>query len=199
MNVAVINIKDLFKYILKFIIVTSILILLVKGIKNIDTKKQSQSIKETINNTTKQINKYSFTNCLDLSIALMSYKNREEVKEEFITNSKILAMGAGIFEQSIYSEEINNNQTSVETNSDEEVTKQIEELPSEVTTEEVKENNIIPKYTTKYKDVKINNQSDYNLTEDMLEPNIEIENKKDILIYHTHTCESYTSSKRIRI
>ncbi len=26
----------------------------------------------------------------------------------------------------------------------------------------------------------------------MLVPDVEIQNKKDILIYHTHTCESYT-------
>jgi len=28
----------------------------------------------------------------------------------------------------------------------------------------------------------------------MLTPDIELENKKDIIIYHTHTCESYTQS-----
>ena len=33
--------------------------------------------------------------------------------------------------------------------------------------------------------------------EEILKPDVEIKNKKDILIYHTHTCESYTPSERI--
>ena len=36
---------------------------------------------------------------------------------------------------------------------------------------------------------------DYTLTEEMLVPDVDISNKKDIIIYHTHTCESYTPSE----
>ena len=61
----------------------------------------------------------------------------------------------------------------------------------------VQENNITPKVTSSYGSVQINNQSDYEITENMLIPDVEITNKKDILIYHTHTCESYTPSLRI--
>lgn len=43
-----------------------------------------------------------------------------------------------------------------------------------------------------YGNVEIDNESNYNITEEMLIPNVEILNKKDIIIYHTHTCESYT-------
>ena len=79
----------------------------------------------------------------------------------------------------------------------EELINQIAELPDDVTTEEVSENNITPKVTTSYGSVQINNQSDYELTKKILKPDVEITNKKDILIYHTHTCESYTASERI--
>ena len=41
--------------------------------------------------------------------------------------------------------------------------------------------------------VKIKNGTDYTLTQEMLTPDIAIENK-NVLIFHTHTCESYTSS-----
>lgn len=197
MNIAVINAKDLFKYILKFFLLIIIIILLVKGLKSIINLKQKDVIKETIETTTKQINEYSFINCLDISMSLMSYKKNQNNKE-ILTSKKILAMGAGIFDESIYENTdliINEEELSID--DAEELINQIAELPDDVTTEEVLQNNITPKVTTSYGSVKINNQSDYELTEEILKPDVEIKNKKDILIYHTHTCESYTASKRI--
>ncbi len=72
--------------------------------------------------------------------------------------------------------------------------KEIEEAKTEVNTEIVSGGNINNKYTNEYKGVKIKNESKYELTEEMLTQNIELENKKDVIIYHTHTCESYTQS-----
>ena len=59
-------------------------------------------------------------------------------------------------------------------------------------TQEVSDRNFNPASNTYYGTTKIDNQSDYTLTEEMLVPDVEITNKKDVLIYHTHTCESYT-------
>ena len=107
-------------------------------------------------------------------------------------------MGAGIFDESIYENtDLIINEDEITMDDAEELINQIAELPDNVTVESVDENNITPKVTTSYGSVQINNQSDYELTEDMLVPDVEITNKKDILIYHTHTCESYTSSHRI--
>ena len=107
-------------------------------------------------------------------------------------------MGAGIFDESIYENtDLIINEDEITMDDAEELINQIAELPDNVTVESVDENNITPKVTTYYGSVQINNQSDYELTEDMLVPDVEITNKKDILIYHTHTCESYTSSPRI--
>ena len=50
-------------------------------------------------------------------------------------------------------------------------------------------------YTNTYKSVKIKNDTDIKLTESILKPDYNIKNKKDIIIYHTHTCESYTQTK----
>ena len=107
-------------------------------------------------------------------------------------------MGAGILDKTIYEESglvINEEELTID--DAEELVNQIAELPENVTTEAVKENNITPKVTTSYGAVQINNQSKYEITEDILKPDAQITNKKDILIYHTHTCESYTPSKRI--
>jgi len=198
MNIAVINAKDLFRYILKFFLLIIIIILLAKGLKSIINLKQKDVIKETIETTSKQINEYSFTNCLDISMSLMSYKKNKNNNKEILTSKKILAMGAGIFDESIYKNtDLIINEDELTIDDTEELINQIALLPDNVITEEVAQNNITPKVTTSYGSVKINNQSDYELTEEILKPDVEIKNKKDILIYHTHTCESYTASKRI--
>ena len=184
MNIAVINAKDLFKYILKFLGIVFILFLFVKGIKSIISLKEKTNIEETIKTSGDKISKNSFLNCLDISISLMSYRNSKEYNNEILTKNTILAMGTGIFDKSIYE------------NTDLVINK-VAELPENVTVENVSENNITPKVTSSYEGVQINNQSDYEITEDMLVPDVEITNKKDILIYHTHTCESYTASERI--
>ena len=63
-----------------------------------------------------------------------------------------------------------------------------------VQTEVVTQNPIVENYNLEYGKVKIKNQTSYTLTEDMLKPDITI-NNKNILIFHTHSCESYTSSE----
>ena len=197
MNIAVINAKDLFKYILKFFIIISIIFFLIKSIKSIDNIKKEDSFKQAIEAGSKQISQYSFTNCLDLSLSLISY-NKPKNNINFLSSNKILAMGAGILDDSIYQKvDLVINEEELTVDDKEELINQIAELPDNVTTEAVSENNITPRVTTSYGSVQINNQSDYEITEDILIPDAEITNKKDILIYHTHTCESYTPSKRI--
>ena len=198
MNIAVINAKDLFKYILKFLVIVSITFFMIKLVKTVDLKKQEENIKENGNNIKKQINEYSFTKCLDISIPLMEYGKEESEKENFFTNNKILAMGANILDEAILENaDLIINKNDLTTDDTEELINKVAKLPENATTEAVQENNITPKVTSSYGSVQINNQSDYEITEDMLVPNVEITNKKDILIYHTHTCESYTPSPRV--
>lgn len=69
------------------------------------------------------------------------------------------------------------------------------EIPENANTQVIEENNIKTTYTNEYQGVQIKNSSKYNLTEEMLNSNIELSNTKDILIFHTHTCESYTPTE----
>lgn len=62
-------------------------------------------------------------------------------------------------------------------------------------TEVVTPNPIAENANAQYGNVKVKNQTTYNLTEDILNPNIKIDNK-NILIFHTHSCESYTPSEK---
>ena len=62
-------------------------------------------------------------------------------------------------------------------------------------TQVVTNNPIAENYNTEYGKVKIKNGTSYTLTQEMLNPDITIENK-NILLFHTHSCESYTSSEK---
>ena len=73
-------------------------------------------------------------------------------------------------------------------------TEELKEAETGLTTE-VLETNVPEKYTSEYNGVKIRNETDnIKLTEEMLTPNVDV-NTKDIVIYHTHSCESYTPTK----
>lgn len=65
-------------------------------------------------------------------------------------------------------------------------------------TEVIKKNNKDEVYNKVYDGVKIKNESKYKLTRDDLKPNVDFKNKKDIVIYHTHTCESYTKTEKYK-
>lgn len=192
MNIAVINIKDISKYGIKLGIIILLIYICVQIFTSLKISKQDK-IKEGIEQRVSKVNEHSFTECLDISIGLMSYKKTENKNDKFFTTNKILAMGAGIFDKTNYKTIDENIDLTNENN-----ILKIEELPKDVTVETVTQNNITPKYTTTYNTVQINNQSDYELTEDTLKTDdLQITNKKDVLIYHTHTCESYTPSPRI--
>ncbi len=195
MNIAVINIKDIIKYAFKLVIIICLIYICTQIInKSSITKKEK--VKVNLENSVGKLNNYTFLECLDASISLFSYKKTDN--NMALSNQDILAMGTGIFDESILLNTdlvINENELTID--DAEELAKQVEEIPKDATTEAVQENNITAKYTTTYKDIKINNQSKYDITEEMLVPDVEITNKKDILIYHTHTCESYTPSKRL--
>lgn len=66
-----------------------------------------------------------------------------------------------------------------------------------IQTQVIEEKNIKETYTNTYGNVEIKNASKYILTDDILKPDLTLEDKKDILIFHTHTCESYTPTEQM--
>lgn len=84
------------------------------------------------------------------------------------------------------------NETIVQ---NEEKIENIEFADTNVKTETIEQNNIAPKYNITFGTVKVKNESNKEITEETLMPNISLENNKDIIIFHTHTCESYTPSE----
>lgn len=77
-------------------------------------------------------------------------------------------------------------------NDDEKIEMAKENVKTEVTTK----NPIVDAYTKKYRGVKIKNETSFNLVEEDLNPDKLKIDKSNIIIFHTHTCESYTSSEK---
>ena len=196
MNIAVINLKDIIKNLLKITIIVCIIIVISRFFKFVNLGKQEEVIKKEIENSTNQITNYTFKECLGMSLTVIDYFNPEE-QTKLVNVNNILALELGILDQKII-------EAATLTINEEELTlDDVEELKrisidfeeGSITTEAVSEKNIPERNTNIYKSVKIQNDSDYNITEEMLVPDAELSNKKDIFIYHAHTCESYTPTE----
>ncbi len=180
MNIAVINIKDILRLAVKLML----LILIFFILKNIKFNKIIK-IKEEAH--AKYIDEY---------LGSYKYFNKSQKKLKLVNSEKILSSELGILDNKYTNQENIIKTQEDEINSiNETVENTVYNLPDNITTQTVEEKNIKAKVTNIYEGVEINNQSDYELTEEMLNGDFEIKDKNDIYIYHTHTCESYTPSE----
>ena len=70
----------------------------------------------------------------------------------------------------------------------------VEKADTNVQTEVIK-NSVPNKYTSTYNGVQIKNETELEITDQMLNADLSF-NTSNIMIFHTHTCESYTSSEK---
>ena len=204
-NVAVLKMRDIIKYLVGIIITISVVVYAARYFSSIKGKIVEDEKKSTI-----EIFQFgSFTSCLDKTIPIMSSINEEyneiEKENEKISSTNYLEEflkteigsikgienleGVENKEETSSKEDSNKEETN---NNDEKVTLA---TTSKIETEIVTQNPITESYNVQYGNVKIKNQTTYELTEDMMKPDITIDNK-NILIFHTHSCESYTSSDK---
>lgn len=204
-NVTVLKMRDIFKVIIGI----TFLVVVVLGISKIfhkDTKENSKGVQK-IENGIKALSQFSMINCMDQTIPTMSsineeYKNiaKEDDKKENknilqeMLKTQISSVNAIKESEEITNKENNENIQENEKNQTEE--KQEIQLAQEgLQTQVITQNPISENSNVTYKNVKIKNQTSYTLTEEMLNPDITIENK-NIILFHTHSCESYTSSDK---
>ena len=137
-------------------------------------------------------NKISNKNYLEefLKTEISTIKGIEEIERENITVTD---------KTSVASNSDSSKEDSNDSNSNEDNKQESEKITlasqDSVKTKVVTPNPISENANVQYGKVKIKNQTTYNLTEDILNPNISIDNK-NVLIFHTHSCESYTSSEK---
>lgn len=204
-NVTVLKMRDIFKVIIGI----TFLVVVVLGISKIfhkDTKENSKGVQK-IENGIKALSQFSMINCMDQTIPTMSsineeYKNiakEDDQKEDKnilqeMLKTQISSVNAIKESEEITNKENNENIQENEKNQTEE--KQEIQLAQEgLQTQVITQNPISENSNVTYKNVKIKNQTSYTLTEEMLNPDITIENK-NIILFHTHSCESYTSSDK---
>ena len=212
-NLAVVSIKDIIKLLKKIIILVLIMFFIMKFfqiVKNINymnlinkfnfTKSSySKIFDDTIllskyNNDLENIKKSGKIRRLlekelsmfSLEEELMEKENLEELTE---FDNSTLEIGKNTSEKDTNLDNYNNEKNEAIQNTTENI---INDLPSFVDGKIISLNNKKDTFTNIYNSVKIKNESSYELTDEMLIPNVDFENKKDIIIYHTHTCESYT-------
>lgn len=204
-NVTVLKMRDIFKVIIGI----TFLVVVVLGISKFfhkDTKENSKVVQK-IENGIKALSQFSMINCMDQTIPTMSsineeYKNiakEDDQKEnknilQEMLKTQISSVNAIEESEEITNKENNENIQENEKNQTEE--KQEIQLAQEgLQTQVITQNPISENSNVTYKNVKIKNQTSYTLTEEMLNPDITIENK-NIILFHTHSCESYTSSDK---
>lgn len=209
-KVTVINIKEITKY----LICISFTIFIVGAVAKILAKTdKTEYIVNNAKNFIDKVNEQSLIAFLNSELPGIDYINFEtkiateeddHSRDGGISNT-ILDIGLG----KIYYEEgkVEEGNSDEKNNNDNKNNGQgnIKDDNSEVKvastdnakTEVVTQNPIKNVVTNTYKSVNIKNESSLQLTDDILNPNVTIENKS-ILIYHTHTCESYTQSDKYK-
>ena len=195
-NVTIIKLRDIVKV---GIILIAIYVLSQIILKNISLKNylntsvifnNSDFLTLGINTESNIIEKISKDDIKDV------HEKTEEVEDDTFAFSikSILQIGSNAFnakelEKKIVQEE-NTNVVENET-VDNNVTEEIAEVQTQVITE----NPIAENYNREYDGIKIKNETSYELTDDMLNSdNLEI-NPNNVIIFHTHTCESYTPTE----
>lgn len=185
MNVAVINLKDIMKYLVKILIAIFAIYLCMQYMTT--TKQNFNQI--ISNNITSQF----LTRCLEITIPEL--KTRENVEKHEIKITSLINVELGMLNlQNVKALEENTVTDIVEeeTITEEKTISPQTTIPKVAETENVSDRNFVANSTNTYGTTKIDNQSSYTITEDMLVPDVEITDKKNVIIYHTHTCESYT-------
>lgn len=212
-NVRILKMRDIRKCLVGIILTIAIVICTARYFSSI---RQEDTKEKVIKETTK-INIFKFgslTSCLNKTIPTMSNINEEYNKiekenketesknylEEFIKTEMSSIKGIELAEQNQQqntneeddqTKTVENNQNT-DTQEDGKITLASNEA---IKTEVVTPNPIAENANVQYGNVKIKNQTTFNLTEDILNPDIKIDNK-NILIFHTHSCESYTPSEK---
>ncbi len=179
-NLAVLNLKDIIKYLLKFLLIIIILWSFSKFFSPTKIKQTNLGI---------SIDNNKFLECLDETIPGMKQLNDKEIVADIKNNNPLKTMLK--LELSMLN---NIKEKEIKNVTEENEELKVEQAKTGLQTEKI-ENNVPEKFTNSYNGVNIKNGTDYNLTEDILKPDIEI-NSKNIMIFHTHTCESYTATEK---
>ena len=182
--IATIRVKDLIKYLVILVLSISIVVFITRfflikknklNFKSLDLIKTDETLLSCIDDT------ITFSKLNDT-------RNNKNYRSTKKTSSRSLLKRMLDIELPNLNEQENNNNEEDVTKSEKFTQKENEKQQERI---QIKDT-----YTNQYKSVKIKNLTNIKLTEDMLKPDYKVKNKKNIIIYHTHTCESYTQTDK---
>ena len=224
-NVAVIRLKDLIRFIFLGISILVIIVLCKKSFNKMNFEKinigqkfsnnMSEYVKRAVNTELPEIakekekteeneaNDKKENKLLKAIIGLeLGVVNAKEKVVENIETSNEIGQSTDSKQKSEKEtdgktkENENDNYNKTGEATDDESESELEFAKENQKTEVTTKNPIADAYTKKYKGVKIKNETSYDLTDEDLNPEKLKIDKSNIIIFHTHTCESYTSSKK---
>lgn len=200
MNIAVIKLKDLIKYIVCFIIIIAVIVIGISALRK--EEEFEEEVEETSASFFEDFKNSSFLYCLKMEVPLTSIGESETTSKDNknSASNKILSSELAIMHSLEEYSEIDDTElpdgTNIPSTDDIEENQEIEiaENIGKLDTQVIADHNLKATYTNEGRSVQINNQSGIDITDILNNSNYEIKNKNKFIIYHTHTCESYTSS-----
>lgn len=213
-NVTVLKMKDITKLLVGVVLAIFIIIVLAKVVSR--NKYPKEKIVNSVKKEISTVSQKSLINCLDQTLPVIANSieekddNKQKEKNKNASNvlEGILGTQISIIKEIENFQEKDSKENEIgdvqkeeekklenENNPKTEETEEVEMANIGLKTEIITQNPIQENFNVQYKNVKIKNQTNYQLTPEILEPNIIIENK-NILLFHTHSCESYTSSEK---
>jgi stage II sporulation protein P len=202
-NVTVVKGKDVIKYLVRIMVVMILIFILARYFCSLKETTMATEIKDKEDS--------SYISCLEETIQVakqIKQQENKETKENSKINSKepvkaILSRELGFIDSITKNDatviKLGNEESSItfennESKENSENSQEIQKAEENVQTEVVK-NNVPNKYTNTYNNVQIKNETGITITNDMLNYDLSI-NTNNVMIFHTHTCESYTSSEK---
>lgn len=189
-NVTVINIK---KSLLKITLLLGIVVIIFMMLRMVTRFQTNEILQIDISE--------EIVKCLSSEIPAMQstyYKFSSSLKEESEEQEENLAQKILRVELAQINniKEIENVNPNIEDNEKtEEISASTEEVATNEKTEIVTNNPIKENYNIEVSGVKIKNETSFEIDESILDTELNI-NKENIVIFHTHTCESYTPTEQ---
>ncbi len=199
-NVTILKGKDILKFILGIAISIFMIIVISRSFNKEKGENSNQKIATNLKLSINSLAENAMISSIDQVMPNIKTKEENKINKkeenilEDILKTQISALGQ-IDEEKEKKEKIEEKDHEIEENNETKEENSVEVAKTGLPTEVITQNPIAENANVEYGNVKIKNQTTYELTEEMLNPNIEIENK-NIVLFHTHTCESYTASDK---
>ena len=186
-NFRVVRIGDLVKFLVKVVILIFGIILLTRFFSFI----KKINFNEYVENRKLEIENRTFFELLEENLGGNNIRNEVEKQNLLSEELDSSVISAFILKENDEAQELDRVAIETYEEIDDVVT---DDVPKDVGTQVVSENNKNDVYNASFGSVQIRNQTSFNLTGEMLTPDISFDTS-NIVIFHTHTSESYTPSE----